>query len=130
MTLLTYHCPHCEHQFAAAELQRTAGTSGGTYCPKCQERVRRSFPCAGIVAITSVFLAAGILFALQVRSIVGLVVGTALLWIPISLFLLVYSARFKPPTLKKWKERRHKTFFAWLYEGDRIRAAKISGHDK
>jgi hypothetical protein len=67
-----------------------------------------------MVAITSVFLAAGILFALKVRSIVG--VGTALLWIPISLFLLVYSARFKPPTLKKWKERTHKSLNGFTNE--------------
>jgi hypothetical protein len=112
VTLLTHHCPHCEQQLAAADLQRL------------------SFPYAGLVEITSVFLAAGILFALKVRSIVGLVVGFALLWIPISLFLLVCSARFKPPTLKKWKERTHKTFFEWLYERDRIRAPKISDHDK
>jgi hypothetical protein len=127
---LTYDCPFCAHHFAAADLQQPAGATGGTYCPKCQERVRISFPYAGRVVAASLFLAAGILWAFQVRSLVWLATGTALLWVPISLFLNVYMARFKPPTLKKWKERTHKTFFEWLYERDRIRAPRISDQDK
>ena len=86
-----------------------------------------SFPYAEIVAGISVLLAVGLLLILRVKSLVWFVGGTAALWIPISLFLNAYSAQFKPPILKKWKERR--TFFEWLYERDRIRAPKTNDEE-
>jgi hypothetical protein len=133
--VLRYHCPYCEHDFDPGALQQPAGIGGGSYCPKCQERVRVSFPYAGIVAIVSLLLAVGLLLLRKVTSVIWFVVGTAVLWIPISLLLNAYSARFKPPTLKKWKERTsreertRRTFFEWLYERDGIRAPKVSDPD-
>src|SRR5437763_1792458 len=117
---MTYQCPYCGTSFDAVDLQQPAGIAGGTYCPKCQERVRVSFPYSGIVAALSLLLAIGSLLVLKVRSVVWLGVGSAALWIPISLLLNSYLARFKFPTLKKWEDRKHKTFFEWLYERDRI----------
>jgi hypothetical protein len=128
--VLRYHCPYCGHDFDAVDLQLPAGVSGGSYCPKCQERVRVSFPYAGIVAVVSLLLAVGLLLLLKVTSVLWFVVGTAALWIPISLSLKIYSVRFKPPTLNKWKDRTQRTFFEWLYERDRIRAPKMSDSDR
>ncbi len=75
-------------------------------------------------------LAVEILIILKVTSVLWLVLATAAWWVPISLFLNVYSARFKPPTLKKRKDRTRKTVFEWLYERDRIRAPKMSDSDR
>ena len=67
---------------------------------------------------------------LKVTTVLWLVLGTVALWVPISLFLNIYSARFKPGDLKKWKDRRRKTFFEWLCERNRIRARKMSDSDR
>ena len=128
--LPTYYCPYCGTDFAAVDLQQAAGIRGGTYCPKCQERVRVSFPYSGRVAAVSVLLAFGALLVMKVRSVLWLCVATPALWIPISLFLNSYFARFKFPTLKKWEDRKHRTFFEWLYEWDQIRAPKTNDVDE
>jgi len=69
------------------------------------------------VAVISLLAAIGLLALFHVTSIIGFAVGIILIWIPLSLFLNVMSVRYKPPTLKKWKERR-KTFYEWLYDRD------------
>ena len=115
--LISYRCPYCSSDFEGSALQQPAGVGGGTYCPNCQERVRLSFPYARLAVVLSVLIAFGALFAFQVRSVIWLILGTALLWIPISLFLNTYFARFKPPVLKAWKPRR-RTFFERMYERD------------
>ena len=74
-----------------------------------------SHPHGRLVAIISLLLALGTMAALRVRLIAGFVIGTILIWIPVSLYLKLLSARYGPPTLKRWKERS-KTFFEWLYE--------------
>ena len=76
----------------------------------------------------AIVLAFGGLIVFQVRSVIWLILGTALLWIPLSLFLNTYFARFKPPVLKAWKPRR-RSFFEWLYDRDRIRAPKIADEE-
>ena len=114
---MMYRCPFCDHDFDAVELRQPAGLGGGSYCPKCQERVRISFPYGGLVAFVSVLIAIGILALAHVRTIFGYVIGTVLIWIPLSLALNAATVRFKVPTLKKWKQRR-RTFFEWLYERD------------
>jgi hypothetical protein len=132
--LLIYRCPFCDAQFAATELQQPAGLGGGSFCPKCQERVSVSFAFARPIAIGALFVAFGILFVLKIRTILWLTLGTIILWVPISLALKLYAARFKAPILVKWEERRHKqrhkTFFEWLYERDRIRAPKIDNKNE
>ncbi len=114
---MTYQCPNCGISFDATELQQPAGVGGGSYCPKCQSHVRLKFPYGRWVAVISLFLAIAILRLFRVTSIPWLILGTILLWIPISLYLNVYSFRYKAPTLIKWKERR-RSFFEWLYERD------------
>ena len=69
------------------------------------------------VAIASLIIALGILALVGIRSTIGLVVGSALLWIPISMFLNVAIMRRKGVVLRIWKPRR-RTFFEWLYERD------------
>jgi hypothetical protein len=53
----------------------------------------------------------------HVTSIIGFAIGAILIWVPLPLYPNVMSVRFKPATLKRWKERR-KTFLAWLYDRD------------
>jgi hypothetical protein len=90
--------------------------TGGSFCPHCHERFAISGPSKA-VAIASLIIALGILLLVGVRSIIGLVLGSALLWVPISLFLNVATVRKKGVILRKWKPRR-RTFFEWLYERD------------
>ena len=114
---VTYKCPICGKDFAAAELQQPHGITGGSYCPHCWGRVYVSFAYGRFVAVISLLAAIGLLALFHVTSIIGFAVGIILIWIPLSLFLNVMSVRYKPPTLKKWKERR-KTFYEWLYDRD------------
>jgi sarcosine oxidase delta subunit len=114
---MRHKCPYCEKDFGVAELQMPAGPSAGTYCPHCGERVRLSFAYGGTVAIISLLIAIGALALFHVTSIIGFAIGAIVIWVPLSLYLNVMSVRFKPATLKKWKERR-KTFFEWLYDRD------------
>jgi hypothetical protein len=119
---MRYRCPHCGEELELSDLQQTGGFAGGLYCPKCQERITLSYPHSKLVAVVSLLLAIGILVIMHVRSIPWFAVGVVVLWIPISLALNFYSTKYKLPTLEKWKERTHKTFFEWLYERDQIRA--------
>jgi hypothetical protein len=72
------------------------------------------------VAIASLIIALGILALVGIRSTIGLVIGSALLWIPISMFLNVAIMRRKGVVLRAWNPRkpRRRTFFEWLYERD------------
>jgi len=126
---MTYHCPICGSDFDSVDLRQPAGITGGSYCPKCQERVQVYFPYSRVVAAVSLLLAIGTLSVMRLTSVFWFVAGTAVLWVPISLFLKLYSTRFKPPRLKKWLPRKHKTFFEWLYERDQIRAPKMHDDD-
>jgi DNA-directed RNA polymerase subunit RPC12/RpoP len=114
---MTYKCPHCEKDFGVAELQQPGGIGGGSYCPRCGGRVYVSFAYGGIVAVISLLIAIGILALFRVTSIIGFAIGIILIWVPLSLYLNAMSIRYKPATLKKWKERR-RTFFEWLYDRD------------
>ena len=110
-------CPVCGEPFDLSALQRPGGVGGGCYCPKCQGRVYLSSPYSRGVAIVSLLIALGGLTLAGVRSVVGLLAGTVLIWVPLSIFLNVASIGINPPILKKWKPRR-RGFFEWLYERD------------
>jgi endogenous inhibitor of DNA gyrase (YacG/DUF329 family) len=114
----TYTCPACGECLLPGELQRPGGVGGGTYCPKCQARVYFSFPHSKLAAVLSLLLTIGALLVMRVTSLLWFIVGTLVLWVPISMFMNFCSTRFKPATLKKWKPRR-RTFFEWLYERDK-----------
>jgi hypothetical protein len=116
MVMMLVQCPTCGNSFDLAARERPGGMAGGSSCPLCHERFAISGPSKA-VAIVSLIIALGTLALVGVRSIVGLIMGSALLWIPISLFLNVARARSKGVVLKKWKPRR-RTFFEWLYERD------------
>ena len=117
---MTYKCPTCGHEFDASALQHPAGMGGGLYCPKCQERVNVSMPYGRAVALISLVISVALLELLNVKNIVAFVIGTALIWIPVSMFLNAWSARLKPPYLKKWKAGR-RSLFQWLYDKDEPR---------
>lgn len=89
------------------------------YCPKCQARVYVSSPYPKLVAVLSLLLAVGALLLMRVTSVIWLVAGTLVLWVPISMSLNLYTLQFKRSTLKKWQPRKRRTFFEWLYERDK-----------
>ena len=89
------------------------------YCPKCQARVYFYFPYSKLVALLSLLLAIGSLLLVRVTSLPWFIAGTVVLWVPISMFLNIYSTRFKRTSLKKWKPRATRTFFEWFYERDK-----------
>ena len=125
MAPVVFTCPACGAQFDAEKLKMQWGWGAGRWCPECHERVRYSNPYGRLVAILSLFIAVGILFVMGVRSAFWYFAGTALIWVPISLYLNAASVHLKRPSLKKWvpsrggvRRSRHKTFFEWLYERD------------
>jgi hypothetical protein len=114
MAEMLVRCPSCEESFDLAARQRPAGAAGGSFCPHCHERFAIPGP-SKTISLVSLAIAVGFLFLVGVRSLIVLAVGSALLWIPISLFLGAARMRSKGIVLRKWKPRR-KTFFEWLYE--------------
>ena len=126
--MMLVQCPTCGSSFDLAARERPAGHEGGSFCPQCHAQ----FAMPGIskgIALVSLIIALGTLALAGVRSIVGLVVGAALLWVPISLYFYVAGMRRNGVVIRKWKPRR-RTFFEWLYERDQIRAPKMFDDDK
>jgi len=127
--MMLVQCPTCGNSFYLAAREQPGGLTGGSFCPQCHERFAIPGP-SRTVTIVSLIIALGTLTLVGVRSIVGLVAGAALLWVPISLFLHVWTTRRKGVVvIRKWKPRR-RTFFEWLYERDQIRAPKIFDDDE
>jgi hypothetical protein len=110
-------CPTYGNSFDWATRERLGGIAGGSYCPHCHERFGLVYPHGKAVALASLAIALGALALLGVRSILDFVIGSVLLWIPISLFLNVAILRRKGFVTRKWKPRR-RTFFEWMYERD------------
>jgi hypothetical protein len=69
-------CPACGEAVEPAELQQPAGIGGGTYCPKCGERVYVSSPYPKLIAVLSLLLAVGILLLMRVTSVIWFAAGT------------------------------------------------------
>ena len=117
-------CPICGAEFDLSELVRNwGGNERGQRCPKCDGRVQLSYPYGLAVGLLSVPIALRILALFGVRSLTGYVIGTIVLWIPVSLFLNTASVRIKPPYLRKCRPKsepkpRPRTFFEWLYDRD------------
>jgi len=127
--MMLVQCPTCGNSFDLAAREQPGGLTGGSFCPQCHERFAIPGPSRAI-SIVSLIIALGTLALVGVRSIVGLIAGAALLWVPISLFLHVWTTRGKGVVvIRKWKPRR-RTFFEWLYERDQIRAPKILDDDE
>jgi hypothetical protein len=128
MAMTLVKCPTCGNSFDLAARERPGGMTGGSFCPQCHERFAFPGPSKA-VTIVSLIIAMVALTLAGVRSIVGLVIGTALLWVPIYLFLNAARMRRKGVVIRKWEPRR-RTFFEWLYERDQIRASKMFDDDK
>src|SRR5258708_5663645 len=133
MAMMLVQWPTCGNSFDLAARERPSGMTGGSLCPQCHERFAIPGP-SKTVTIVSLIIALGTLVSAGVHSIVGMVVGAAFLWVPISLFFYVARMRRKGFVIRKWKPRqhkpRHRTFFEWLYERDQIRAPKMSDDAK
>ena len=118
MAIMLVQCPTCGNSFDLAAREQPGGMTGGSFCPHCHERFAISWPSKA-VGIASLIIAVGIVALFGIRSIIGLVLGSALLWVPVSLFLNLATVRRKGVVLRKWKSRR-RTLFEWLYERDSI----------
>ena len=122
---MTYRCPICLIDFDSAAILQPSGVSGPSYRPNCQGRVRVILPYGKYAAIIALLLAWTVLAFMHVRSLFGIVFGTVLIWIPLSLFLNAITFRYKAPILKKWeprkerKGRHYRSLFEWLYERDK-----------
>lgn len=118
---MNYQCPICFAEFDAFALQRLSGVSGPSYCPSCKGRVRVLLPYGKPVAVIALLMAWGILALMRVKTVSGIIIGTILIWLPLSLYMNVLLFRYKAPTLMKWeppKQRRYRSFFEWLYDRD------------
>ena len=90
--MIELQIPICGHQFDAAALKRPTGITGPSYCPNCDGRVRIFLPYARFVAAFSFLIALSVLRILHViRTILTYMVGSILIWIPVSLFLNALS---------------------------------------
>jgi hypothetical protein len=74
-------------------------------------------PYGRAIALISPVISVVLLELLNVKNIAAFLIGTALIWIPVSMFLNAWSARLKPPFLKKWRPGR-RSLFQWLYDRD------------
>jgi DNA-directed RNA polymerase subunit RPC12/RpoP len=115
---MKYRCPSCGEEFDPSALQKPGGVGGGLYCPRCQQRVYVSLPYGAAVGIISLLISLGVLSLMHIRNIIWFIAGTIVIWIPVSMFINLWSTRLKPPVLKKWRPRRTRSFFEWLYERD------------
>jgi hypothetical protein len=121
MRYMLAQCPTCGISFDLAERETPGGFGAGSYCPHCHEQFSIPGP-SKTVAIASLFLALGILALVGIRSALGLVVGSLLLWVPISFFWNLSEMSRKGAVLRKWKPLLRRTFSDWLSERDKIRA--------
>jgi DNA-directed RNA polymerase subunit RPC12/RpoP len=115
-------CPICRTEFDLTELKREWGWTAKLRCPNCNGQVLLKPPYGLAVGLLSLLIALGALRLYGVRSVNGYVVGTIVIWVPVSLYLNLESHRIKAPTLttpKQWTPKpRRRTFFEWLYDRD------------
>ena len=102
---MTLRCPLCDGSVDTFELQRLPGTAGGLECPRCGKALRFYQPYLVLRTAISVSISAAILWIAGVRNVPILLVGTFILWIPISLVLNASFVRFIPLTLAPYKPR-------------------------
>jgi len=96
----------------ASDLRRIDGTGGGYECPACKKMVRFSQPHALFRRAISLLLLTIVLLLVGVRSTIILVMGSVLLWIPMSMAVNMYCVYAMPLGLTPWRERgreRHYT---------------------
>jgi hypothetical protein len=86
-----------------SELQRLPGTAGGLECPRCGKVLRFYQPYLVLRTAISVSISAGILWIAGVRNIPIFLVGTFILWIPVSLVLNAYLVHAIPLVLVPYK---------------------------
>ena len=110
-------CPICNKEIDSTALRMEWGPGGGFRCPFCQEPVRISQPYRGLNAVLSLLIALGILITLGVRTIGTLLFLSALIWIPVSLFLNAAASRIKPPTLKRGRNGGYAPAYQIFGEG-------------
>ncbi len=112
-SVLILRCPLCDGSVDTSELQRLPGTAGGLECPRCGKVFRFHQPYLVLRTVISISISVGILWIAGVRNIPIFLVGTFILWIPISLVLNAYLILVIPLVLVPYKPRnriRSKTF--------------------
>ena len=112
----SHACPYCGECVTLAQLQQPAGIGGGTYCPKCWGRVYLSNGFEKYLGLLCVGIAFVVVWFFVTKVILRLLVGTMLVAFLLWLQLLPLSTRFVPASLRRWRERKYKTFHEWLQE--------------
>ena len=97
---MIFRCPVCNRDFDSAALRMEWGPGGGFRCPLCNEPVRVAQPYRAGIAVVSLLIVSGTLTLIGVRTIVTFVILTAVLWVPVSLFLNMAASRIKAPRLQ------------------------------
>src|SRR5690349_21818462 len=93
-------CPICNNEIDSTALRMEWGPGGGFRCPSCEGAVRVSQPYLAFSAILSLLITIGTLILIGVRFSGTFLLLTAIIWIPVSLFLNMVASRFKRPTLR------------------------------
>jgi len=111
-------CPICGEEIDSAGLRMEWGPGGGFRCPSCKGPVRVSQPYRTFSAILSFLIASGILILIGVRFSGTFLLLTAIIWIPVSLFLNMVASRFKRPTLSLDRSGLHRPAYELFAKGD------------
>jgi hypothetical protein len=102
---MVLRCPLCDEPVDTSELHRLPGTAGGLECPKCGKAFRFHQPYLALRTAISVSISAAILSIAGVRNVPIFLVGTFILWIPISLVFNAYLIHVIPLELVPYKPR-------------------------
>ena len=102
-------CRHCHGRVSVSELRRPRS---GAYreCPLCNGTVCYVQPHAVFRRSTALLLSIIVLMIAGVRNPVTLVIGSVLLWVPMSFAFNMYCVYVMPLGLKPWKPRGKNPF--------------------
>ena len=98
-------CPICGENISTRDLRRRDGVKDGRECPNCGQLVQFSQPYP-IFRWGAALLASGlVLWLTGVRSTVWFLIGSVLLWLPMSLVVNGAAVHVMSLELKPWKAR-------------------------
>lgn len=103
---MTLCCPLCGKALETGELTVQPGTRGGFACPRCGKLLHFSQSHPYLRASISLLISATLLYFAGVRTPFTFILGTLILWVPISLLFNAYCVRIMPLGLKPWKVPR------------------------
>jgi hypothetical protein len=108
---MNFRCPYCNASYLPPALKQPGGIGGGTYCPECQGRVVLTNGLGGVSLVVSFLLCGALTYMYVNHSAIAVVLGSLILGIPCWMVLVSISLRFKPASLKKYKELKKRNRF-------------------